>query len=440
MRVDTTMATIARLAGFALLVLLSRPGLAQDLAITNARIVVGNGETSAQGTVVVRDGLIVSVADSAMEETGIPVIDARGMTVMPGFIDTHVHTLAYAEQATDDDALAAFLAGPLPELLREMLAAGVTTALDTGAYFPAVLDVREKLETGELVGPRLRVSGPAFGAPEGHPAATICRNNPYCREHLAVPVDDPALARARVAELAEAGVDFIKAVHQAGAHLPLMDEEVIAAMAAEADARDVPFVVHGTFYSGMVRAAELGVDGFVHVPWRDQADPVESRAVFADAGIPIATTVSLHDSFVDAQGVRRTVMGGTFPPAQDGDRIRAVANARVFWDAGVTLAFGTDQQRLRPYAEAVLGEARALAEVLPTEEVISILTRNAADYLGLGGEIGTLEAGKRADMVIVAGDPLEDIGAIGDVAAVIQAGRIAFDSGILARRESQARR
>ena len=425
-----------RLVGFAALVAVTGMGYAQDLAITNARVVVGSGETFDQGTVVVRGGLIASVSGSAEEEAGAPVIDARGMTVMPGLIDTHVHTLAYAEGATDDDALAAYLDEQLPELLREMLAAGVTTALDAGAYFPAVLDVREQLASGQLIGPRLLVSGPAFSAPEGHPAVTICRNNPYCLEHLAVPVDDPASARVRVAELAEAGVDFIKAVHQAGAHLPLMSEEVIVAIADEADARNVPFLVHGTFFSGMVRAVELGVDGFVHVPWRDSVDPAVSRAEFAGAGIPVATTVSLHDSFVDAQGVRRTVMGGTFPPAQDGDRTQAVANARVFADAGVTLAFGTDQQRLRPYAEAVLGEARALAEVLSTAEVIAILTQNAAEFLGLGDETGTIDAGKRADLLIVDGDPLADISAIAEVAMVIQAGQVAFDAGNPDRQES----
>ena len=423
-----------KLVAIAALAAVTGMSYAQDFAITNARVIVGNGETYDQGTVFVRDGIIASVSASAADEAGAPAIDARGMTVMPGLIDTHVHTLAYAERATDDDALAAYLDGQLPELLREMLDAGVTTALDTGAYFPAVLDVREQLAAGQLAGPRLLVSGPVFSAPQGHPAVTICRNNPYCLEHMAVPVDDPALARARVAELAEAGVDFIKAVYQAGAHLPSMEEGVIAAIAAEADARNVPFLVHGTFFSGMVRAVELGVEGFVHVPWRDPVDPAVSRAVFANAGIPVTTTVSLHDSFVDEQGVRRTVMGGTFPPAQDGDRAQAVANARVFSDAGVTLAFGTDQQRLRPYAEAVLGEARALAEVLPTEEVIAVLTRNAAGFLGLGDETGTLEAGKRADILIVDGDPLHEISAIAEVAMVIQAGQVAFDAGNLDRR------
>ncbi|MDE0005451.1 MAG: amidohydrolase family protein [Rhodospirillaceae bacterium] len=414
------------------LCLVTNPGVAQDLLITNAHIVAGNGDTIAEGSISVADGIIVSVSDSTDATPGAAaidgVIDARGMTVLPGFIDTHVHTMAVAEGLTDEAALAAYIEDELPHLLGQMLVAGVTTVLDTGAHFPAVLDVREALAAGRLAGPRLLAAGPAFSAPAGHPAASICRDNPFCLEHLAVVVDDPDFARTRVAALAEAGVDVIKAVHQAGAHLPVIRDEVIRAMAEEAEARNVPFYVHGTFFSGMVRAAGLGADGFVHVPWRDQADAATSEAVFASAGIPIATTVSLHDSFVDARGIRRTVMGGTFPPAQDGDRAQAVANAGVFSDAGVTLAFGTDQQRLRPYPQAVLGEARALAEVMVPEQVIAVLTRNAAEFLNLGEELGTLEAGKRADMVILDGDPLADISRLANVAVVVQAGRIVVDS------------
>ena len=430
------------------LCLATNQGVAQDLLITNARIVIGNGETIADGSISVADGIIVSVSDGTeaeVSEAAVPgaagldaavpggedidqLIDARGMTVLPGFIDTHVHTMAVAEGLTDEAALAAYIEDELPNLLRQMLSAGVTTVLDTGAHFPVVLDVREAIAAGRLAGPRLLAAGPAFSAPAGHPAASICRDNPFCLEHLAVVVDDPDFARTSVAALAEAGVDVIKAVHQAGAHLPVIRDEVIRAMAEEAEARGVPFYVHGTFFSGMVRAAGLGVDGFVHVPWRDRADAATSEAVFASAGIPIATTVSLHDSFVDAEGIKRTVMGGTFPPAQDGDRAQAVANAGVLSDAGVSLAFGTDQQRARPYPQAVLGEARALAEVMTPEQVIAVLTRNAAEFLNLGEELGTLEVGKRADMVILDGDPLADISRLANVTVVVQAGRIVVDA------------
>ena len=351
------------------------------------------------------------------------------MTVLPGFIDTHVHTMAVAEGLTDEAALAAYIEDELPNLLRQMLSAGVTTVLDTGAHFPVVLDVREAIAAGRLAGPRLLAAGPAFSAPAGHPAASICRDNPFCLEHLAVVVDDPDFARTSVAALAEAGVDVIKAVHQAGAHLPVIRDEVIRAMAEEAEARGVPFYVHGTFFSGMVRAAGLGVDGFVHVPWRDRADAATAEEAFASAGIPVATTVSLHDSFVDdrghqADGDGRHVSAGSGrrPCAGCGQRGGIFRRRRLHSHSGRT------SSGLRPYPQAVLGEALALAEVMTPEQVIAVLTRNAAEFLNLGEELGTLEVGKRADMVILDGDPLADISRLANVAVVVQAGRIVVDA------------
>ncbi len=432
------MNAMRRLLVIPVLFAVGNPCGAQDLLVTGARIVVGDGEIIAQGAISIADGTIVSVTDTtdSTPEGEVPgdevpgvevingVIDLHGRTVLPGFIDTHVHILAIAEGVTSEAALNAYIDDRLPYILQQFLAAGVTTALDTGGHFPAILEVRDSLAAGRLSGPRLLVAGPAFSAPAGHPAATICRDNPFCVEHLAYMVDDPEYARSRVAALAEAGVDVIKAVHQAGSHLPSISDSVIAAMAEEAEAHNVPFYVHGTFFAGMAEAARLGVDGFVHVPWRDRADAATSATLFAGAGLPVATTVSLHDSLVDGQGIRRTVMGGTFPPAQDGDRAQAVANAGILSDAGVTLAFGTDQQPLRPYPQAVLGEARALSERLTTAQVIAAMTRNAAEFLNLGDELGTLEAGKRADLVVVNGDPFADISHLGNVVAVIQAGRV----------------
>ena len=419
---------MTRVLAFLILIVATNLGIAQNLLITNARIVDGNGGIIDRGAIVVRDGRIVSVSTDAPVAPESMSLDARGMTVMPGFIDSHVHVTAYEEGATTDAALAEYIEDELPALLREMLEAGVTTALDTGAHFPAIVGVSEQLEDGRLVGPRLLTAGSVFTHPEGHPATTICQGNPFCREVLVNMADDPAVARARVAELAEGGVDIIKAVHQAGAHLPIMDESVVAALATEAEVQGIPFYVHGTYFSGMVRAVGLGVDGFVHIPWRDQVDREVAREEFAAAGIPVSTTVSLHDSLIDDQGTRKTVVLTTFPPAQESDRAQAVANAKAFRDAGVTLAFGTDQQPLRPYGQAVLGEARALAEVLSAEQVIAVLTRNAAKFLNLSDEIGTLEAGKLADLVIVEGDPLADISDIANVAVVIQRGRIVVDA------------
>ena len=249
------MNAMRRLLVIPVLFAVGNPCGAQDLLVTGARIVVGDGEIIAQGAISIADGTIVSVTDTtdSTPEGEVPgdevpgvevingVIDLHGRTVLPGFIDTHVHILAIAEGVTSEAALNAYIDDRLPYILQQFLAAGVTTALDTGGHFPAILEVRDSLAAGRLSGPRLLVAGPAFSAPAGHPAATICRDNPFCVEHLAYMVDDPEYARSRVAALAEAGVDVIKAVHQAGSHLPSISDSVIAAMAEEAEAHNVPF-------------------------------------------------------------------------------------------------------------------------------------------------------------------------------------------------------
>ena len=321
------------------------------------------------------------------------------------------------------------MSSSLDQVLLSMLQAGITTVMSPGDYFPAIVDVRERLANGDLTGPRLLISGSIFTAPNSHPAVTSCRSDPFCRQSVAIEVDDPDVARAHVRRLSDAGVDFIKAVHHTAARMPDLDDDVLAAIAAEAEKCEIPLVVHDPFFTGMIKGAQLGVDGFVHTPYRDIGD-VAAAEYLADAGIPVTTTVSINDTFIDENGIKRTVMGNTFPPARDDYRPNTKANLKLFWDAGVLLAFGTDTQRMRPYREAVLGEAMAIAEVLPNEAVLEILTRNAAEFLYLSDDIGTLEPGKIADIVIIDGDPLEDVSVLGNVWIVIQSGRIVVDNRI----------
>ena len=105
-----------------------------------------------------------------------------------------------------------------------------------------------------------------------------------------------------------------------------------------------------------------------------------------------------------------------------------LAGIRRLRDDGLSIAFGTDRPPGQPPAEAVANEIGALSRVLSTAEIIDALTRQAAHFLYLEDEIGTLEPGKRADIVIIDGDPLEDIGTLANVAVVIQGGQVVVDN------------
>src|SRR4029434_8987746 len=116
--------------------------IAQDVAITNARVIVGSGQVIESGTIVVRGGKIVSVTAGAAPAQGLRVIDAKGMSAMPGFIDGHKHVNNY-------DAAE----------MKSVLEAGYTTVLAGGGPAEANIALRDRIEKGEIVGPRVIASG-----------------------------------------------------------------------------------------------------------------------------------------------------------------------------------------------------------------------------------------------------------------------------------------
>ena len=126
---------------------------AQSLVITNARIIVGNGQVIEGGTIVVRNGRIESVGAGAVNAPGGPIVDARGMTAMPGFIDAHRHIIP-----GDSDA---WLAKDAAARMQEFLEAGYTTLMSGGGPVPGIVQLKEKIEKGEIKGPRIITSGRA---------------------------------------------------------------------------------------------------------------------------------------------------------------------------------------------------------------------------------------------------------------------------------------
>src|SRR5918996_532973 len=159
----------------------SADAIAQDLVITNARVIVGNGQVIERGAVVVRNGRIASVAAGAPATQGGRTIDARGMTVKPGFIDAHRHIIGgNTEQWFKEQAQLR---------MQEFLEAGYTTLMSGGGPVPGIVQLKERIEKGQLKGPRIITSGRAD--PDGFKTA-----------------DE---ARAAVRKLAQARVEIIKA-------------------------------------------------------------------------------------------------------------------------------------------------------------------------------------------------------------------------------------
>lgn len=407
MRLESILAQIT-------LSVLASPGAAQELVLTNARILDGTGRAIERGTLVLE--LITSVTEGVAKTEGPNTIDLGGRTVLPGLIDTHRHDLLsdlmeFASLESDADVKAA-VESEAPARLLRLLEEGFTTVMMPGIYLQPALEVRRRLSAGEFPGPRFLFSGPGLTAPDDFPVrGMVCGDNAYCSERVAFELAEPDEARARVQELVEAEVDVLKVfVDQVGNAL---GDDVLDAITSAGEANGLSVAMHAHDVENMLHGVRHGVDRLVHTPG-DVAIGDGAR-LLRENGVAIATTVSFGSPhFAEAVG---------FPYSGAESHALVLQNIRHLVDEGVVVAFGTDSpDPLRPSVEI-----EELSQVLSPEEILATLTRNAAIFLNLEDQIGTLAPGKVADIVVVAGNPLDDLSALSNVTLVVQAGRIVVD-------------
>ena len=373
---------------------------AQDLVITNARIIDGNGGTIEQGSVVVRNGRIASVSAGDTRAPGLMEIDAQGMTLMPGFIDAHRHIMrGDADQWLNEQA---------EDRMQDFLDAGFTTVLSAGDSLEGIIELRRRLSEGELVGPRLLTSGRASTTGS----------------------EEEARAAVRIAS--EAGADVVKSRIELVLEGERAKDNLIA-ITDEARKVGIPVMVHAATPADLIASVEARVDRLVHVPHGGWLDDTDGARMVAEAGIPMTSTIGfgvpVFGVYAD-DNVPRFRNGGPWPESiPRGGMIRPAGekavNARYLWE-GVTIGFGTDTG-FHP-KDSLAHELRPLNLVFSAQDIIAMLGKNAAIFLELEDEIGTLEAGKQADMVILDGDPLEDIYDVLHVGMVIQGGRVVVDN------------
>jgi len=405
--------------------------VAQDVVITNARIIDGLGQTIENGNISVSDGRITAVTTDNVVAVDAFVINANGMTVMPGMINTHWHLFA-GSAASSDAELENYLDVAVRGTLENILERGVTTIMSPGDHLSAILEVRQKLANGDLRGPRLVAVGPVFTSENDWPTQ-ICAENADCNSRLNAVVMTEEEARAKVRQLAAAGVDALKLVYDnIIAPVVTIDDGVVAAIADEASRHDLQLFAHlSSTNVSASKLVDLGIRGFVHSSMALGDEVSRMR----ELQIPVITTSAV----LVGMDERPRMTDPAFVPSEAGYMNLSLSNIRMLWDEGVTVAFGTDAVAGPPgnvpgfFASTdsgegmFLAEARALNRVLSNYEVIISLTRNAATLLGLGDELGTIEAGKIADIVIIDGDPLTDISDLERVRVVIQGGKVVVD-------------
>lgn len=373
-----TQASRAVALAFGLAALLGvAPAFTQELTITNARIIVGNGEVIPQGSIVVRNGRIVAVGPGDPATTAGRVINARGLSAMPGLIDAHRHVYTGPDEKKQMQAL---------------LDAGFTTVLSGGGSPEAIVALRDRIEQGATNGPRI--------IPSGTPVLAANLN--------------PEQARAEIRKLAALNVGYTGEVLLAPLPGPSAAEvETLKAMLDEGRQRGVKVQVHAVSTPAMSAAVEAGVKLLVHVPNKDWI-PKETAQQLAAAGTHILMAIGFGSPvfgvfaddnkprFRDGKPWPEGIIDGVGGGKEAG---YSMVNSRTLFDAGAVLGNGMDTN-YDPRA-GLSQELRPMNVVFSTRDMVKIMGPNTAAYLGLGDAIGTLETGKLADIVLLDGDPLE---------------------------------
>ena len=426
------------------LALLAMPLAASaDLVIRNARLIDGTGAPPVEGaTIVVAGERIVSV-DGSGAGAEAAVIDAGGRTVMPGLSELHVHsTVEFWTQGgggdypspdvaiTSDADMAEFRAERLADRLLSFLDAGVTTIMDPGGFMPFVVEIRDQVAAGELLGPRMYVSGRLFTAPRGHPASTVCNGNEWCIEHLTCNTDDPETARQCARDLVAGGVDGLKLVYDGGFGAERMTPEVLQAVVDEGHKLGVPVVAHAFRVADVAAVVEAGVDGLVHAATNRRGRLMTASGehlpeLVSQRNIPMTTTVRFYDP-----GPESTEQPETAKRSRNIER-NVGPSLQAFAAAGTPLLFGTDFEGIgtpaqpRPLIEA---EMRVLlASGFSRMQVIEMMTGQAAKHPFTPDDFGVAAPGMLADLIILDGDPLADLTAATRPAVVIKGGEVVID-------------
>jgi len=394
-------------------------------AIHNAAILI-------EGDRIVAVGPAYSIEIPA----GTEIVDTRGMTMLPGLIDLHVHLMILGHGEYRD--WFPIFTNRMEEMMaisaKQLLMAGVTTALDLGGPL-SILGIRDRVNAGEIPGPRLFVSGPWIGrvAFGGLPT------------YFQWTIHSPEEAAEKTRELAEAGVDVIKT----WAGMREADMRAVVQVANERGLR-----VHSHLYSPELiwEALRAGVHVIQHAGSAGNPPyPDDLVMEIAHRRIPVVQTIA-HRAWIYPQTIefpermQDPKLRKDLPPDiyeelqrsfEDFRRLsyfrtapRQVRNseiaARQFIEADAVMGMGTDSgSPLNFHTESAWREISALVDAGMTPiQAISAATKTGAEILGLGSQLGTIEPGKLGDVIVVRGNPLFDINVLGYVEHVVKSGVI----------------
>ena len=398
------------------------------------RLFDGTGAPPMQDPVLaVDDGRITAVFQGQAPEgavpTGTKVLDCRGCTLMPGLIDAHVHLNLPGDGSTLEEVVRetdGVLVATATFASTRALAAGITTVRDVGSARQTVFDVRRAQAMGHGHGARILACGQPITITGGH------------TWYLGGEADGEDALRRKVREMAKLGADFIKVMASGGGTLGTQSwlsayrPEELAAITSEAHRMGRKVAMHCLCAASTDDAIAAGADHIEHAGFivdaagRQEYVPATAERL-ARSGIPVSGTLAVAGTAVAAMEhlAQRT-------PAQQEflDRWRRsleinLDQFRRMAEAGVWFVAGTDAGWRFTSIEALPMEVRLMQEGgMTTLAALASVTGDCARSLGIDGTVGTLRPGMVADVIAVAGNPVDDLRHLADVRMVMQGGSV----------------
>lgn len=401
-----------------------------DMAIHAGRLIDGVAAGVRDGaTILLAGDRIVRVEAGFVTPAGAKVVDLKNATVMPGFIDSHTHITgeigpdALLRTVTQGDVDAAVRS---PVFAKRTLDAGFTTIRNLGADGGVDVALKRAINEGVVPGPRIWTARNSLSITGGHGDQGGLRpdilGDPTWKDGI---VDSPDDAAKAVRYQHKYGADLIKFTATGGVlsindsgHLQHFSDAEMRAIVQTAHLLGIKVAAHAHGKEGMEAAIRAGVDSIEHGSYLDD----QTVALFKKHGTYYVPTIlagktvaemakkpgALHPSVREKAARIGPLIMGAFARAYKG---------------GVKIAFGTDSG-VSPHGENAREFGHMVEAGMPAMEAILSATRNAADLLGASDRIGSIQAGRFADIIAVAGDPLKDITELQRVTFVMKGGQI----------------
>ncbi len=387
----------------------SRP----DFALVGATIYPSPTEDPIRnGVVVIRDGNIVAVGTQARVQVpaGARILDCAGMAITAGFWNSHVHFFE-RKWANAGEIPAAELGRQLQDTFTRF---GFTSVFDTGSMWANTRRIRDRVEAGEVPGPRIHSTGEALVAPHAMPPDRILAMLGYTA-FPAPEIADASQAKAATRKLLEEGVDAIKV------HLqpppppnPPFPPEAISATVSEAHRAGKLVFVHPNSGADVLAAVRAGVDIVAHTTPRSGPWDEATLAAMSEHNVALTPTLTLWKSFLkhDRVSTQEQVVN------------TAVEQLRAWSAAGGSVLFGTDLGAVDPDPSE---EYLLMTEAgMSLQQILASLTTAPAERFGESKKLGRIAAGMQADLVVLRSDPAKNIRALTAVQYTLRNGNIIY--------------